>query len=222
MTHLFESLTWTLDQHAPGSTDFVIYGDGGARLASTTRVPTRRPNDDPSVPYANPHAQFEPDRMVLCVAAPDGSPHFYMDYTDRHGAPMQVFVVAPDGTPIGSVGLNVNRGQGRLRIFKKEITSTYELRDPHGQILATMSVSVSGLGRAALPAEQEQRIINTGGTEVARAEAGTKPNAQGNRPVIVRFSGLPPQPLPHLTLATFVGPTMMATLRIAQMGHLGR
>src|SRR5919198_1336833 len=114
MVHLYQALTWTIDE-PERSREYVIHA-GGELLANVTRVAISRP-DDAAMPYANPHAQHDENRIVVRAAGPDGTPYFYVDRTSNTTYPQPAFVVAPNGALIGSVAARTGGMKGVLALF---------------------------------------------------------------------------------------------------------
>ena len=109
MPHLYQALTWTIDEPSRPR-EYVIHDDGQV-LANVSRVAVQRP-EDTAMPYANPHTHHDDSRIVLCVAAPDGAPYFYVDRTHNPTHPQPAFVVAPNGGLIGSVAVDTGGVKG--------------------------------------------------------------------------------------------------------------
>ncbi len=200
MPHLYQALTWTIDEPSRPR-EYVIHDDGQV-LANVSRVAVQRP-EDAAMPYANPHTHHDDSRIVLCVAAPDGAPYFYVDRTHNPTHPQPAFVVAPNGGLIGSVAVDTGGVKGVFGLVSGRRGARYALRAANNEPVAFLAFPPP-----ANPSD-EGTVTARDGSEIARHTVAHSPHHQGRRRRTVRLQGHPAEPAHTLVLASMIGVEMM-------------
>jgi hypothetical protein len=205
MSHLYDARTWTIDE--PNRPREYVISANDEVLANVTRVPMRRP-DDAAMPYANPHAQYDETRTVVCAASPDGAtPFFYVDRTnDSVTGPAPALVVAPDGSRIGAIAVNHVGLRGIFKLMSGQGGGRgggFALLDASGRPLATV------LSPGPSNPAGEGTITDSGGTEIARYSTELSPYAARRRRHTVRVHQPLAEPLHTLVLASLLGVELM-------------
>lgn len=196
---LYESPSWIMDE-PQRPREFVIHEDGEV-LANITRVPLQR-QDDPALPYANPHAYYDENRIVLCAAGPDGMPYFYVDRVRDPMRPRPSMVLAPDGSSVGSIAVKTGiTSVAKLLVGRKG--SGYALMDGYGRQVALLSHPP----RSA--PEQDGVIEDAQGAEVARFRTELSPHHDRRRRYRMRLHHAPAEPVRTLVLAALIGVELM-------------
>lgn len=202
MTHLYEATAWTIDEPAQ-SREYVLHSNG-EQLALFDRIAIRRP-EDAAMPYANPHAERDGSRIVVCAMAPDGTKFFYVDWSQSEVAPQPAYVVAPDNSLIGAVSVSTGGGglKGTLKLISGRIGTQYVINDAYGRSLATM----------AFPPRQdpgqEGTVTDASGEEIARFGVERSPYSDRRRRSTMRLHRALPEPLRTLMFASLVGVELM-------------
>lgn len=204
MPSLYEALTWTIDEPGPPRT--YVFHDGDELLANGARVPVRRP-DDAAMPYANPHAQYDESRVVIRVAAPDGSPYFHVDRTNDPMRPRPAYVVAANGELIGSIAVATGGLKGVFSLMSGKSGGRFSLLDAQSRQLATFT------GPGLRNPDAEGILNDASGTEIARVTTGHSPYNDRRRRRTVRLHGPLPEPLHTLVLAMVIGVELMTPAR---------
>jgi hypothetical protein len=201
LTHLYEALTWTIDE-PERPREYVVHADGEL-LANVTRVRIARP-DDAAMPYANPHAQYDERRIVVCAADPTGTPYFYVDRSNESmTGPRPAFVVAPDGRLLGSVAVRTGGVKGIFKLLRGQTGGGYALLDANGQSLATMvSPPMSAPTRPGT-------VTDPAGAEIARYVIQRSPYSDRRRRYIMRLRNIAQEPLRTVLLASLIGVELM-------------
>ncbi|NKZ02449.1 hypothetical protein [Actinomadura latina] len=200
MPGLYETLTWTIDE--PGQQRTYVFHDRDEPLANGTRVPVRRP-DDAAMPYANPHVQYDESRVVICVAAPDGGPYFYVDRTNDPMRPQPAYVVAANGALIGSIAAATGGVKGVFSLMSGKSGGRFSLLDAQSRPLATFT------GPGLRNPNAEGVLVDPSGKEVARVATDRSPYNDRRRRRTVRVHGPLPEPLHTLVLALVIGVELM-------------
>jgi hypothetical protein len=218
MAHLYEALAWTIDE-PERPREYVVHANGEL-LANITRVKTRRP-DDAAMPYANPHAQYDESRIVVCATDPAGTPYFYVDrVNDPMTAPQPALVVAPDGKPLGSVAVHTGGVKGIFKLLFGRVESGYALMDAQGQNLAIM------VSPPLTAPTQEGTVTDSRGEEIARYNVERSPYSDRRRRYTMRLRNIAPEPLRTVLFASLIGVELMApdhvTVDLRRCGATGR
>ncbi|TDD80510.1 hypothetical protein E1293_20575 [Actinomadura darangshiensis] len=201
MPTLYEALAWTMDE--PGPSRSYVFRDGDEVLANAARVPVQRQDQGSSVPYADPHAQYDETRVVVCVAAPDGSPYFYVDRTNDPMRPQPAFVVAAAGGLIGSIAVATGGVKGVFSLMSGKSGGRYTLLDAQQRPLATLT------GPGLRDPKAEGAVTDASGTEIARVATDVSPYNDRRRRRSMRVHQPLPEPLHTLVLASLVGVELM-------------
>jgi hypothetical protein len=200
MTHLYEALSWTIDE--PGRPREYVIHWGGEVLANVTRVAIPRP-DDAAMPYGNPHAAYDETRTVVCVAGPDRTPYFYVDRTNDPMRPRPAFVVAPNGGLIGSVAVSTGGVKGAFKLLSGRRGARFALLDATGVLVATMT------GAARANPGEEATITDPNGATIARYSTGLSATGHARRRHTMRLDRPLPEPGHTLVLASLIGVELM-------------
>ncbi|WP_242909093.1 hypothetical protein [Actinomadura terrae] len=200
MPSLYEALTWTVDE--PAEPHHYVFHSNGELIANGTRLPTRRP-EDAGVPYANPHAGFDDGRVLICVAAPDGAPYFYLDRTISSTSRQPVHVVAPNGAPIGSINVEIGGISGMFSVLSGKRGSVFVLSDANRHRMATYTSPSMRKPRAG------GTLADSSGAEIAHLAVDRSPNAPRRRCKTMHLRHPLPEPLRTLVIATPIAVEMM-------------
>lgn len=200
MPSLYEALTWTIDE--PRRPREYVVHDNGEVLANVTRVPVRR-QDDSAMPYANPHAQYDETRTVVCFAAPDQTPYFFVDRTNDPMRPQPAYVVAPNGGLIGSVAVMTGGLKGVVKLMSGKSGGRYALLDAQGG--ETAFVTGPGMRNPS----EEGTITDPGGNRIGSYLTGHSPYDDRRRRYTVRVFAPLAEPQRTLVLASLIGIELM-------------
>jgi hypothetical protein len=200
VTPLCDALTWTIDE-PERPREYVIHANGEL-LANVTRVKISRP-DDSAMPYANPHAQYDESRILVCAIDPAGAPYFYVDRINNPQAPQPAFVVAPDGRPLGSVTIRTGGVKGIFKLFTGQADSGYALIDAHGQNLAIM------VNPPMTAPTQAGIVTDPAGSEIAHYNVERSPYSDRRRRYTMRLHDVAQEPLRTLLFASLIGVELM-------------
>ncbi|TMQ84425.1 hypothetical protein ETD83_40840 [Actinomadura soli] len=200
MPHLYEALTWTIDE--PRRPREYVFHDGGELLANATRVQVRRP-DEAAVPYANPHAQHDESHIVLCVAGPDQTPYFYIDRTNDPMRPQPAHVVAPNGGRIGAIAVSTGGVKGVFKLMSGQQGGRFALLDGYGNQTALLT------GPGLRNPHEEGTITDPGGTQIAAFQTAHSSYGERRRSYTVRLFHPLPEPQRTLVLAALIGVELM-------------
>lgn len=200
MAHLYEALTWTIDE-PQRPREYVIHDDGEL-LANVSRVAMRRP-DDAAMPYANPHVQYDENRTVVCVAGPDRTPYFYVDRTNDLMRPQPAYVVAPNGGLIGSVTVATGGVKGAFKLLSGKRGSRFLLADAQGNQSAFLTSP--GMQNP----HEEGTITDAAGQQIGAYKIAHSPYNDRRRRYIARIHAPLPEPQRTLVLASLIGVELM-------------
>ncbi|MFI0450874.1 hypothetical protein [Actinomadura sp. 6N118] len=197
MTHLYEALSWTIDE-PERPLEFVIHNDGEV-LANVTRVAVRRP-DDTGLPYADPHAQNDLSRTLLCVMDPHATPYFYVEhFSSMSGGYSPAVVVAPDGGRIGVVAVKSGGLKGAFELLTHRHRPKFSLRDAEGREVVLM------VGPPMDNPFAEGELRGPKGSEIGRFATRRSPHNERRRQHTMRVHQALPEPARTLVLASLLG-----------------
>jgi hypothetical protein len=202
MAHLYEATIWTIDE-PERPREYVVHANGEL-LANVTRVKIASP-DDAAMPYANPHAQYDERRTVVCAADPAGTPYFFVDRNNvSMTGPQPAFVVAPDGKLLGSVVVRSGGVKGIFKLLSGQGGGGHALLDGNGQTLATMvSPPMSGPTR-------DGTVADPAGAEIGRYTIERSPYSDRRRRYTMRVRNIAAEPLRTMLVASLIGVELMA------------
>ncbi|GAA2615574.1 hypothetical protein SMC26_25030 [Actinomadura fulvescens] len=198
MAHLYEALTWTIDE-PDRPLEFVFHNDGEVLAKAAPVAP--RPNDSAGLPYANPHAaQPDSPRTLLCVAGPDGAPYFYVEHWRSTASYNDPSVVAANGQRLGSIVAKSEGGlKGMFRLRSGRQQFRYLLRDEGGATIVVMRPP---------PMEQpfgEGTLTGAEGDEIGRFRTDRSPHGDRRRRHSISLTRPLAEPARTLTLASMLG-----------------
>lgn len=200
MTPLHEALAWTIDE-PERPREYVVHSNGEL-LANVTRVKIARP-DDAAMPYANPHAQYDERRIVVCAVDPAGTPYFYVDHSKSTTGPQPAFVVAPDGKLVGSVVVSTVGVKGIFKLFSGRASAGRALLDANGGTLAVMTSPPMNAPT------QDGTVTDPAGAEIARYTTERSPYSDRRRRYTMRLRNVAPEPLRTVLFASLIGVELM-------------
>ncbi|KAB2347822.1 hypothetical protein [Actinomadura rudentiformis] len=198
MPHLYEALTWTIDE-PDRPLEFVFHNDGEV-LAKATRVAPPR-QGDAAMPYANPHGQADDSRLMLCVAGADGTPYFYVDHTRDPMVTSPSFVVSPDGGLIGSVAVKRGGLKEAFTLFRGRGEVRMVIQDADRQPVAMMTTPLD-------PTVDGRLTDARGGAELGRYRERALDGGRRRRRVM-RLNQALPEPARTLVLGSLIGVELM-------------
>jgi hypothetical protein len=198
--HLYDALAWTIDEPELFR-DFLIHADGQV-LANVTRVPERS-DEDGLMPYPNPHARYGTRRYEVSAATPDGRPCFTVAWTQHEMKVEPAFVTAPDGTPIGTVGVDTGGLKQTMKFLAGRVGAGYALRDARGEALAVLFTPPMD------EPEEEGAVVSPDEEEIGRFSTVASPYGDRRRRYGMRLHRPSPEPLRTLLLASLIGIELM-------------